>query len=325
MAIPSFREIKSRGYIPPKKLRRLLFFGSLALGRVFLTNMRDIKKLSQTVKTHHKYHRPSRRYELPSYDESMTFYQKNEQYLRPTLYCNSHEPVIVALAHKLGAYQKSDKAFAEAAFEFAKRKLTLEMIPLDGVDKTVHRGTGTCLHKLSVFVALCRAAGIKARYKLYSMTMIDAWSDTFVNDPMVKKWSDAMGYFMIHGEGEAYVDGEWMVGDVGPTPERQAATNIPITRFGEDSIGVWFSAVPGTIMQVESIPYGLNLMMKLVYKVAPATVDNVNANVLAQIQKGEKILKEKGERVYDKEIRKTFKPKFPEPVLKKRHEIIFEK
>jgi len=241
------------------------------------------------------------------------------------MYCNSHAPEIVALAHQLGAYQKSDREFAEAAFEFAKRKLILEMLPLDGVENTLQRGTGTCLHELSVFVALCRAAGIKARYKLYSMTMIDAWSDTLADDPMVKKWSDAMGYFMIHGEAEAYVGGKWMVCDVGPTPERQAASNIPITRFGEDSIGIWFSVIPGTIMEVESISFGLNAMMKLVFKVAPATVDNVNANILDQIKRGEKILAEKGEKEYDAEIRKDFKPKFPEPVLKKRHEIIFEK
>ena len=320
-----FHEIKTRGYIPPKQIRRLLFFGSLALGRVFLTNMKDIKKLSKISNTQKKYHRPPKRFTLQAYDKNMKYCQSDEQYLRPTLYCNSHAPKVVALAHQLGAYKKSDREFAEAAFEFAKRKLTLEMLPLDGVEKTLQRGTGTCLHELSVFVALCRAAGIKARYKLYSMTMIDAWSDTVAADPMVKKWSDAMGYFMIHGEGEAFIDGEWMVGDVGPTPERQAASSIPITRFGEDSIGVWFSAVPGTITEVESIPYGLNLMMKLVYKVAPATVDNVNANVSAQIEKGAQILKEKGEDVYDAEIRKSFKPKFPEPVLKKRHEIIFKK
>lgn len=321
----SFSEIKTKGYIPPKQLRRLLFFGTLALFRVFLTNMKDIKKLSQISQTQKKYQRPPRRYELSVYNESMNYCQKNEKFLRPTLYCNSHDPTVVALAHQLGAYQKSDKEFAEAAFEFAKRKLTLEMVPLDGVEKTIKRGTGTCLHEISVFVALCRAAGIKARYKLYSLTMIDAWSDTIANDPMVQKWSDAMGYFMIHGEGEAYIDGEWMVCDVGPTPERQAASKIPITRFGEDSIGVWFSAVPGTIMQVESLSYGLDFMMRLVNKMAPATVDNVNANVFSQIQKGGQILKEKGETAYDAEIRKTFKPKFPEPVLKKRHEIIFEK
>jgi len=38
-----------------------------------------------------------------------------------------------------------------------------------------------------------------------------------------------------------------------------------------------------------------------------------------------KILKEKGEENYDKEVRRTFKPIFPEAVLKTRKEIIFEK
>jgi hypothetical protein len=320
----SFRDIKSKGYLPPKQFRRLLFFGSLALGRVFFTNISDIKKLSKMSNSERKYHRPSKRFVLPPTDSTLKGYQKDEPFLRPTLYCNSLSPKIIALAHQLGANKKSDWEFAEAAFEFAKEKITLEMIPLDDVDNTLERGTGTCLHKLSVFIALCRAAGIKARYKLYSMTMIDAWSDTF-SDPLVKKWSDAMGYFMIHGEGEAFIDGKWVVGDVGPTAERQAGSGIPITHFGEDSIGVWFSVVPGTIMHVESISFGLNVMMKLVYKIAPATVENVNANVLAQIQNGVKILNEKGKKTYDEETRKTFKPMFPEPILKKRHEIIFEK
>ncbi len=320
----SLREIKEKGYLPPKTFRRMLLAGVLAFANVLIHNVSDIKKLSQTPDTALHYQRPKRRYNLPAYNKNMKYCTFNEKYLRPTLFCNSHAPEIIALAHQLGAYQKTDKEFAEAAFEFAKRKLTLEMVPLDDVSKTLHRGTGTCIHEISVFVALCRAAGIKARYKLYSLTMIDAWSNIIVADPMVQKWSDAMGYFMIHGEGEAFIDGNWVVCDVGPTPERQAASHIPITRFGEDSIGIWFSAVPGTIMKVESIPYGLGLMMKLAKKIAPSTIDKVNTNVLDQINAGKKIIEEQGEKRYDKETRKSFKPKFPEPVLHSRKEIIFE-
>ncbi len=319
------REIKERGYIPPKTMRNLLLAGSLAIGKVFITNLSDIRKLTQNSKNYKpQYKRPPRRYELPKYKEGMKYCDSDEKYLRPTLYCNPRAPEVIAMANKLGAFKKSDREFAEAAFEFCKRKLTLEMLPLDGVENTLRRGTGTCLHEISVFVALCRAAGIKARYKLYSLTVIEAWEDTLVVDPLIKKWSDAMGYFMLHGEGEAYVDGKWVVCDVGPTPERQAASGIPITRFGEDSIGVWTSAIPGTIMRMESLPYGLNAMMKLVYKIAPATVDKVNVSILNMIEKGKRILEEKGEENYDREIRKIYKPKFPEPILKKRHEIIFE-
>lgn len=322
----TLRQIKERGYLPPKTFRRLLIAGSLALGKVFLMNLGDIRRLQQMSTNYTaSYKRPPKRFQIPKYTSNMKHCTSNEKYLRPTLYCNSQAPEIIALAHELGAYQKSDWDFAKAAFEFSKRKLTLEMVPMDDVTKTLHRGTGTCLHEISVFVALCRAAGIKARFKLYSLTMIDAWSQTMVADPLIKKWSDAMGYFMIHGEGEAYINGQWVVGDVGPTPERQAASNIPISQFGEDSIGMWFSAVPGSVMHVESIPYGLDAMMRVVSNIAQPTIDKVNVNILKQIHEGKKILSEKGEQVYDAEIRKSFKPKFPDPVLKKRSEIIFER
>jgi len=89
---------------------------------------------------------------------------------------------------------------------------------------------------------------------MFAMNMIKAWYDSTVNvDPLVKRWYDSMGYFMIEGEGEAYIDGEWVVAHVGPTSERQAAGGVPITKFGEDSLGKWFFAVPGTIMHMESI------------------------------------------------------------------------
>jgi hypothetical protein len=292
---------------------------------MLISNLSVIKKLSKIPSTGKKYIRPPRRYDIPEYNPNMKFFKKDEKYLRPTLYCNSHAPEVIAIAHELGAYQKSDREFAEAAFNFAKRKVTLEMMPLDGVENTLRRGTGTCLHEITVFVALCRAAGIKSRYKLYSLTMIQAWEDTMIVDPLVKKFQDAMGYFMIHGEGEVFLDGKWVVCDVGPTPERHAATKTPISRFGEDSIGMWLNAVPGTIMYTESLPYGLNIMMRFVQKIAPMTVDKVNKNILDEINLGKKILKEKTEKEYDEEIRKSFKPKFPEPVIKKRKSIIFEK
>ena len=321
----SLREIKEREYLPKKNLRRLLILGSLILIKMLITNLSIIRKLSQIPSSGKQYIRPKRRYVLPKFEKNMKYCNSKEKYLRPTLYCNSHSPEVIALAHELGAYKISDKEFALAAFEFAKRKITLEMMPLDGVENTIRRGTGTCLHEITVFVALCRAAGIKARYKLYSLTMIQAWEDTMIVDPMVKKFQDAMGYFMIHGEGEVFLDGKWIVCDVGPTPERQAASKIPISQFGEDSIGMWLDAIPGTILITESLPYGLNIMMRFVQKIAPMTIDKVNKSILDQINRGKIILEEKGEDKYDSEIRKSFKPKFPEPVLKKKKSIIFKK
>ena len=44
---------------------------------------------------------------------------------------------------------------------------------MNSVSATLKRGTGTCYHLISVWVALCRVAGIKARYKTFNMMLPD--------------------------------------------------------------------------------------------------------------------------------------------------------
>ena len=147
---------------------------------------------------------------------------------------------------------------------------------------------------------------------MFAMNMIKAWYDTTIKvDPLVKKWYDSMGYFMIEGEGEAYVDGKWVVAHVGPTSERQAASGVPITKFGEDSLGNWFFALPGTIMRMESIPYGLGGATRLLKKIAPGSMERINASILRQIEAGKKLIEEAGgEEAYDAKVRKKL-PKTP--------------
>ncbi len=315
--------MKEKGYIPQKMYVKLMVGGALSLSKTLITSFRDIKKVRTINQGEERFVRPPRRYELPEYKEGMKYCKSNEKYLRPTLYCNPRAPEVIALANELGAYEKSDYEFAETAFEFVKRNMILEIMPMDSVEATIRRGTGTCFHQISVFIALCRAAGIKARYKMFAMNMIKAWYDTTVNvDPLVKKWYDSMGYFMIEGEGEAYVDGKWVVAHVGPSPERQAAGGVPITKFGEDSLGKWFFALPGTIMHMESIPYGLGGATKLVEKIAPGSMERINASILRQIEQGRKILEEAGgEEAYDRKLRKKI-PKTPKIELQMARNII---
>ncbi len=295
-----------------KKLKFIIFKGFVALGIVLLRNFGEFRKMKREKKV--RYVRPPRRYEIPEYREGMEYCKSDEKYLRPTPFCNYRVPEIIAMAHKLGAYKKSDYEYAKSVFEFVKRNVILEFLPMDDVADTLKRGTGTCLHKISLFIALCRAAGIKARYKLYAPILTEAWYEHLVGvDPLAQQWYNAMGYFLLHGEGEVYIDGKWIVADVGPTPERQAAQGIPITKFGEDSIGTWFYAVPGTIMKVESITKlsrGLfGKLMKLgMEKIAAVPLARVNASILQQIEKGRKILEEMGEEEYDRKARERYKP-----------------
>jgi hypothetical protein len=232
----------------------------------------------------------------------------------------------VALAYALGAHQKPDYEYAEAAFEFAKEKLLQEGCPLDSVADTLHRGTGGCLHHNSVFIALCRAAGIKARYKMFSMKMIDAWRESTVDpDPLAKKWYDAMGYFALEGEAEAFVDGRWMVAHVGPTAARQAAAGLPISHFGEDSIGMWFFARPGTIMHFESIPRGLAQSSAVLHRLSPGSIERLNVSVQKMTERGYQVLAEAGgARAYDERVRREKGPKGPAVDLTPREGIVFE-
>jgi Transglutaminase-like superfamily len=321
----SFREMKNREYIPQKTYLKLMIGGGLSLVKVLLTSPGDLKKLRTIHGTEQRYIRPERMYDVSSYKEGMACGATKEKYLRPTLYCNPCAPEVVALANKLGAFQKSDYEFAKAAFEFTKENLDLEICPMNNVEETIKRGTGTCFHLITVFIALCRCAGIKARYKMFAMNMIKAWYDVLVEaDPLVKKWYDSMGYFMIEGEGEAFIDGKWVVAHVGPTAERQAAAGIPITKFGEDSLGVWFFAIPGTIMYMESIPYGLGGASGLLKKIAPGSMERVNISIQHQNQLGRDIIQKAGGRdAYDVQARKKRGPTAPKIDLSDKKGIIF--
>ncbi len=319
-------EIKDKGLIPQKPQLKMMVGGGLTLTKTLLLNISDLKKLRKIPANEKRYIRPKRSYDLLSYDSTMKHCTSDKKYLRPTLWCDPTEPEVVALAHQLGAYKKSDREFAETAFEFVKEKMTLEILPFNSVSETIRRGTGTCIHLISVFIALCRAAGIKARYKMFAMNMIQAWYDTTVNvDPLIKKWYDSMGYFMIEGEGEALIDGEWVVAHVGPRAERQAAGGIPITKFGEDSLGNWFFAIPGSIMFMESIPLGLGSALRFLNKLAPGSMERVNISIQEQIKKGQEIIQNAGGvESYNKNARKKKGPLTPELKLKGEEQIIFE-
>lgn len=275
--------------------RSLMVKGALSVTRVLATNAGDVRRLRQPSASEERYVRPPRRYELPAYEEGMPVCRSDKRYLRPTRSCNSHAPEVIALANALGAHQQSDAQFAEAAFTFVKEQTTLEIMPIDGVEQTLRRGTGTCFQLISVFIALCRSAGIPARYKMYATTMIQAWQNATINaDPLVKKWHDALGYFLIEGEGEAYVDGAWRVAHVGPTAERQAAAGIPITRFGEDALGIWFFARPGTIMRLEALPAGIIFGSRVLHAIAPGSMERINVSVQEKIARGRGVIAEAG-------------------------------
>ena len=320
-------EIKRKEMVPPLHMIMMNIGGAFFLSKVLLLNLGTLKMMKDP-KNKNIYTRPIPQYTIPEYKPEMKSCTSDEKYLRPTLFCNCQASEIIALAHQFGAYQKSDQEFAEAAFEFAKRKVILEIIPLDDVDEVLQRGTGTCLHKISLFIALCRAAGIPARHKFFALTMLDNWmAPSIAHAPLMKQWYDAMGFFLLHGEGEAYIEGKWVTADVGAEPQRQAAAWLPITKLGEDSAGLWLFPIPGTTFQRESIPLGLGIPSQLLMKrLVPSSVAGINIGILEQIEKGRKIIEDAGgEAAYDAEARKRRKQMAPKTdLLKNQSNIVFE-
>ena len=136
--------------------------------------------------------------------------------------------------------------------------------------------------------------------------MIQAWRESTVDaDPLAKKWYDSLGYFLLEGEGEAFIDGRWVVAHVGPSAARQAAAGIPITRLGEDALGVWFHARPGTLMRLEALPWGLAGGSRLLHLLSPGSLERVNIGVQKAIARGRRVLAEAGgEQAYDERARR---------------------
>jgi hypothetical protein len=261
--------------------------------RKMLANPGALKKMRTMDPDEERYARPSRPYDLPEYRQGMKYCKSSGKYLRPTRWCNPHEPLVIAMAHELGAYELSDWEFAEAAFWFVKTKFTAEFVPLNSVSDSLRRGTGTCVHMNSVWVALCRAAGIKARYKTFNMMLPPSMTNakTERSQATVNMFNRGMPEI----EGEVCIDGKWVVGHVAMRPEYLARGYLPIPRFGEDAIGLTFPLAPGaTIKRFESIPLWIWFAAKAMTSFIPASMERANLTVLKALSTGSKVIDEAG-------------------------------
>ena len=84
---------------------------------------------------------------------------------------------------------------------------------------------------------------------------------------------------------------------------------LPITKFGEDAIGLTFKLVPGTIKRFESIPLRLGIAMKALMWLAPAAMERVNVAVQTKmLPEGRNIIEEAGGReAYDQKAESELK------------------
>jgi hypothetical protein len=253
-----------------------------------------------------RYVRPPRRYELPAYHDGMRHCTSDEKYLRPTLFCNPREPVVIAMANDLGAYEKPDYEFAEAANKFITHNMTLAVCPFADVGTTLKRGTGTCWNLMSVFVALCRAAGIKARYRGVKRVMTEERQEAMLSlDPFFGEIYGAMAD--VSGLGEACIDGVWMGADLFASREIQAVRGLPIKKLGEGLMASETVNDPSQEWHSESMPRFAARGMTMLRWLAPAMYQRINVGILRQYALGRKIIKEAGGiEAYDQRAREKW-------------------
>lgn len=283
----------------------------LAVAKMLLKNPKAVKLL-MVISDEERYVRPPREYEIPPFRDDMQYCTSDEKYLRPTRWCNPREPEVIAMANELGAYELSDYEFAEAAYWFVKTKLANEMLPLDSVSATLKRCTGTCYHLASVWIALCRAAGIKARYKEFSVMVPDAVMSLGVTESLnlgvTEQEMITTAFFntgMTHGEAEACIDGKWVVANVGMRAEIHAQAGVPITKFGEDAIGLTFKLIPGTIKHFESISLWRGITMKAWMWLAPVVKERSSIVFKGASLLGREVIEEAGGiEAYDQNARR---------------------
>lgn len=322
--MPTPWEIVSKEMLPPLRLVRQNLASSLALFKVLLLNRRLAREIRRGQAGQPAPAVP-RKYELPEFCPEMENRSSRRKYLRPTLCCDPRGPLVTAMARRLGLGETDDRRFAEAAFEFTKRNITVQMVALDDVERTLARGTGSCLQKIAVFVALCRAGGVPARFRFCALSRLDdVFAASLRRAPLVKKWFDAMGSFLLHGEGEVLLDGEWVVADISSGPQWQAAAGLPITRLGETSVGQWIFPVPGSSFTRESLTLGMRNSTHMLFdRLLASSIPGFNLGFVEQIERGRQVIAAAGgEAAYDAEARKRLRPIAAREELLRDHERI---
>lgn len=144
-----------------------------------------------------------------------------EEFCKPTKYCESDYPKIKELAEEITKNCKSSEEAAKILFEWVRDNIAWNVEKTVGAKKVLEREPrhAVCVDKTNLFIALCRAVGIPARY-----IILDCELDMKIKD---------LPRQMKHTAAEVFVNNKWVVAD--PTFGKQTERVINISEFGKPS------------------------------------------------------------------------------------------
>jgi len=156
------------------------------------------------------------------------------QYLKPSYFTQSRNPQILKLAEKISG-RKKGKAAAKAMFTWVRDKVTWELVNICGAVALARRKPmqAECMDKNFLYVAMCRALGIPARFIILICVM--------------KSTNAKLNVEIPHVASEIYLSGRWTITD--PSYSYDTKKLINVCQFGKAS---WARA--SSITKVREIP-----------------------------------------------------------------------
>jgi transglutaminase-like putative cysteine protease len=254
---------------------------------------------------------PKPNYEIPKYEEWMKIpdFDKEEEYLRPTLGCECDAPEIVALAYKLGVDKLSDWDYAENALKWVKNNIKFN-IGGGTARETLREGMGVCIQNMTLFITLCRIRGLKARYKVMVSSELDPRMQEFgieiykemsVNQIFGDFLYKALNAFPGHILAEVYIDGRWINADPTFSDELEVGLGYEVSKLGYEP--EWASET-GKIYYLEDSPRLGRPLLKW-GKSFHRLQYMINKGFESYAEKGREILK-LGEERYEKKMKKGY-------------------
>jgi transglutaminase-like putative cysteine protease len=169
-----------------------------------------------------------------------------EKYLQPTYLCESDSTEIINLAEKLSK-GKSKREAVRNIFKWVRDSIPYKIEKVKSARELVKQKSrsGMCVSKVSLFISLCRAIKIPARYAIVRCLLK-------LRKNSLRVW---------HVIAEVFIEGEWVPAD--PSFGKHTKHIIPPTKFGKVEKNTKI------MWRVSGLSRGMVFFVNLFYKFSP--------------------------------------------------------
>lgn len=145
-----------------------------------------------------------------------------EKYCKPTFLCESNSPEIKELAQALTKDKKTPEETVKTIFYWVRDNVAWRVEKIVGAKELLKRNPlhGVCVDKANLFIALCRAVNIPARYVLILRCELYSRKKYFPRK-------------VGHTAAEVFLNNQWKIVD--PTFGKHTEELIPLSEFDRPS------------------------------------------------------------------------------------------